>query len=774
MKNKIYKLLSIMLALSLIFSCCAISFSASAEATQIKATYYLDAVNGNDEYDGLTKTTAFKTFAGAITKAVAAANDSYNTPENYVNFIILGTTQVDWTLNLPQHSFTLNVSSENGGILGGGSVNFGGDVNFSNITLKLTSGAYFYANGHNINFDSTVTFSGFNGGRIYSGGFNGGTIEQPQNIVINTSNTIYAIFLSGRLKITYDADFNFTYQCNNINIQAENFYLGASETNHKAYYNKNVNLNFKSAKALNLYSISNGYEFGKNAAVQIINSSGKTITYDAALEAALFGETPLVPSYIITNNTGNKEVIELTEKAGEFTVDSTKYIVTATAEDGKEYHSENNLLKLPTGKFTLSVKKAPVKVYYYISNDSNASDSNAGSKEAPFKTIAGAITAAVAAANEGEYNSVENTVYLKILNKYEDASDIINYGAIQNLTYNFTLNISSENEKACFGLVQNETNTHGYFGGPTVIENVNIRVAYGNYYYKLFANGNNLTIGSNVDFIGMNIGTFITGKNINSSNTVLNNPLTIEYNYSGTSKWKQFSIGCAYGTTYNQNFTLIYNSPNNTETIYLAPADLTYSNGTNFKAGLNLDFRGSKGIILGNSTSGTGVTFGTESTVQIINSTGNTVDYSAVKDTFPSATWIITNNTDVEDLLTFTETAGTYEVKNDYNVIATPVSGGEAIPSKNGVLRLTTAGEYILSIEEGYDVNADGKYDICDLVYTSLLVGKTSADADYNGVADKDNDGDIDSQDTAIVRNELLTGKLYGTDTVYDKVIPKT
>ena len=785
MKNKIYKILSITLAICLLLSCCAISLTASAQNTA--PTYYISAVTGDNSYDGSEKA-PLKTIGGALTKAVSDANaNGYNTEGNTIYFKVLDAYNGS-SANLVDYSdasgikfnFNLNISSATSGAAIGkddtvkDSTTFGGSITLENIEFHVYKSDQIYLNGNdfiigdNVNFkmstvalDSAQTYFCLGGSSTLAT-----TPYDTQNIkIVGTDTRGFTYFcLGGGRTANYDGDLNLIYNSPN---NSQNIRLGTVNSNYSSNYNGNINLNFQAASKITLIT-ANEITFGEKAAFQIINSTGNTVDY-----SALGTTLTEVPTYVITNNTGVKDIINFTDVAGEYAVDSSKYIVTATPNNGgASIDSKDNKLVLNTGEYTLSYRLVPKEIYYYISNQENANDSNAGTKEAPFKTIAGAISAAVTAANAGEYNSVENTVYLKILNKYEDVSDIINYGAIQNLTYNFTLNISSENEKACFGLVQNETNTHGYFGGPTVIENVNIRVAYGNYYYKLFANGNNLTIGSNVDFIGMNIGTFITGNNINTSNDKLNNEQVIEYNYSGTNKWKQFSIGCAYGSTYNKDFTLIYNSPNNSETIYLAPASLSYeSNGTNFKAGLNLDFRASKGIVIGNSTAGPGVTFGADSTVQIINSTKNTIDYSAVEDTFPSATWIITNNTDVKDLLTFTETAGTYNIKSDYKVIATPVSDGEAIPSENGKLVLKNAGEYTLTIEEGYDVNNDGRYDICDLVYTDSLVGKTSADADYNSVADKDNDGDIDTTDIAIVKNELLTGKLYGTDTEYDKII---
>lgn len=405
---------------------------------------------------------------------------------------------------------------------------------------------------------------------------------------------------------------------------------------------------------------------------------------------------------------------------------------------------------------------------YYISavTGDNSYD---GSEKAPLKTIGGALTKAVSDANTNGYNTEGNTVYFKVLDAYNGSSaNLVDYSDASEIKFNFNLNISSATSGAAIGkddTVKDSTT----FGGSITLENIEFHVYKSD---QIYLNGNDFIIGDNVNFkmSTVAVDSAQTYFCLGGSSTLATTPYDTQNIKIVSSDMRGFTFFCLGGSrtaNYDGDLNLTYNSPNNSQEIRLGTVNSTYA--SNYNGNVNLDFQAAKSItIIPKNT----IKFGDSSAFQIINSTGNTVNYSALETTLADVpTYVITNNTDVKDLLTFTETAGTYKIKNDYKVIATPVSDGEAIPSENGKLVLKNAGEYTLTIEEGYDVNNDGRYDICDLVYTDSLVGKTSADADYNSVADKDNDGDIDTTDIAIVKNELLTGKLYGTDTEYDKII---
>ena len=124
-------------------------------------------------------------------------------------------------------------------------------------------------------------------------------------------------------------------------------------------YNKNVNLNLRDGSSVKLIGRSGNprISFGADSAVQIINSTGTDVTYDANIEAALFGSSALVDTYLITNNSGIKDLFEFTETAGKYKVnaDSSK-TVTAKLSDGTTVEAKDGYIVLPQpGKYEIIV-----------------------------------------------------------------------------------------------------------------------------------------------------------------------------------------------------------------------------------------------------------------------------------------------------------------------------------------------------------------------------------------------------------------------------------
>ena len=75
MKNKIYKLLSIIVALAVVLSCCVIGFTVSA-ADEVKATYYLSSNSTAETCDGSVDA-PFKTVEEALIYAVKSVKLPY-------------------------------------------------------------------------------------------------------------------------------------------------------------------------------------------------------------------------------------------------------------------------------------------------------------------------------------------------------------------------------------------------------------------------------------------------------------------------------------------------------------------------------------------------------------------------------------------------------------------------------------------------------------------------------------------------------------------------
>ncbi|MBR4099706.1 MAG: hypothetical protein IKK55_01810 [Clostridia bacterium] len=721
MKNKIYKLLSIIVAFAVALSCCVIGLTTSAN--EAKATYYLSANSTATERDGTTNA-PFKTLEEALKYAVEKADaGAYNSPENTVDFKLLDTYSTDsdivyWGDGLKNISwkFTLNVSSNTSGAAIGQNpyvehTYFNGPIVFENININVASSNYpysVYLCGSNVTIASDVDIWGAKYAPLYTAtyGYVNGKIPvytEAQTFNFNYSGTnVWPRFvIGGRVEATYDNDFILNY--NNPNT-AQTISLGGTfAADYIATFNKNLNLNFAASKGIALNKTVGGVKFGANAAVQIINSTGNTVDY-TALEA----DFATVPTFVLTNNTGNKDLITFTDKAGEFAVDTSKYNVTATSADGKTYTAEDNILKVPAGEYELSCS-APEKSNVYYVDGASGKDTNAGTKNAPFESIVGALTKAVADAKEGNYNYPNSTVYFKIL-----GSSAIDCANIGNVDYDFKLDISSADESGN-GVLNIGSNKKAIFNGPTELSNLTINVGH---WGEVYFNGVDFTLGNNVTINYSNVQAFFA-TNYNVTNML--ETQNIVYNNEGTVGIDYFAIGGGGSTVYNADINLIYNAPNNSQKILLDSVNAGQK-GT-YNKNLNLDFRASKGITLSKRNA---VEFGPEAAVQIINSTGNAVNTADIK--LPSKTYIFTNPSGVKNALFFTDKAGEYIVNENYEVTVT-ASDGTVCDIQNG--RLTVEpGNYTM------DVKVEPK-DVC--YYVSANAGSNrdgSAEAPFKTIGE--------------------------------------
>ena len=141
--------------------------------------------------------------------------------------------------------------------------------------------------------------------------------------------------------------------------------------------------------------------------------------------------------------------------------------------------------------------------------------------------------------------------------------------------------------------------------------------------------------------------------------------------------------------------------------------------------------------------------------MQYIVNSGTTVDgdVSAFDNiTATAGKWFITDASGVNDIIEFTATAGTYNVKEGYVVTATDANGN-VIPSKDGILTLSEPGNYTIETISNYTndgetitVNVDCEIDLEGMEYTKkddmLFVG-WKKDGEFVSSKQDYNKGDI-------------------------------
>ena len=327
-------------------------------------------------------------------------------------------------------------------------------------------------------------------------------------------------------------------------------------------------------------------------------------------------------------------------------------------------------------------------VTYYLSVD--GSDSNAGTPDAPLKTLAGALTKALADATAGGYNSPENLVNFKLMDVYNAKNEkLIDCSGINDIDYDFTLNISSNDGKAALNFAVTTLND-SRFNGPVVFDNVYFNIGSSSKYTEFYVCGNDATFTNTEFWTGSKPDLFNTAGCAGKTTVTYDKAQKVVYNDSGKKAWTGFIIGGCQGTVYNENFTLVYNAPNVAQRISLGATTNGY--GITFNKQLNLDIKDSLGINFIESKNG--VSFGENASLQILNASGTPVDTSALKSKLiATPTYILNNNTGIADLLSFTETSGTFATDTEkYDVIATDADGKE-YNAENGLLTVP-AGEY--------------------------------------------------------------------------------
>ena len=279
-------------------------------------------------------------------------------------------------------------------------------------------------------------------------------------------------------------------------------------------------------------------------------------------------------------------------------------------------------------------------------------------------------------------------------------ANLFTIGDVSEIDFNFNVHVSSYGGKAILGNPVSGGNVAD-FKGPITFENIIFNLGSASRWTELYFNGNNVTFGDNMEYYGPHKLSILHTAGATGTTTEYNSPQKIVFNDPGKNTWSGYVIGGAESAVYNSAVTLSYNAPNIEQTIGLG-ATKNNCNVT-FNNLLNLEINGTKGLTLSESKSG--VTFGENAAMQIINASGSTVNYSAIESKLANVpVYVITNKTGIENLITFTETAGTFAVDTKkYNVIATPATG-DSITAADGKLVLP-AGEYALSVQEAASDN---------------------------------------------------------------------
>ena len=455
MKNNFYRILSIILSLTMIFSVCGIA--ASADTTTFGENAYF--VKNGGTGDGTSEANPAPTVYAAVetinktlgkgdvaniyimqredwdaSKGELIGKDSdgvVHTPEHE-----MAAWKVDGGA-VPPHEAEIVIQAYDKNIttylacsdkLGQNvSMVLGGPTTFKDITLVSvrvkTVGVEFAGNdvtfgegtkyGY-INKDAGWSASAWNGvvgnsTAIYNaaGDLRGTvTITDKVNVtyeneyISDSTNTSLYINNKTYSKYTYKEDYNLTF--NNSN-SAPIIYLGDGHTNTGiATFDKNFNINIKSADSVTVNG--NTLPFTVNGGYQVIISGGATYTGDVS---AMSNVTVNGGAWYITNESDDSDLLTFTDTAGTYAVKSGCAAV-ATDVLGNKYYSANGVLTLDAGEYTVDEYVEPVTKNYYVKYGGTG---NGKSADSPVATVYDAVNL-VNADNLGE-NDIANIYILQ-------------------------------------------------------------------------------------------------------------------------------------------------------------------------------------------------------------------------------------------------------------------------------------------------------------------------------------------------------------------------
>lgn len=730
MKQKIYKLISMVLAVALIVSCCTVALSVTAEDTAKEPiTYYVSPEGEDGDGRGLEVDKPLASVNAAVLAAKEAnygAGDTVNVKVVYVEgkSAYLNTAESNILID---YKFALNISSATDVKASVGVANKGfhltGSLKADNIILNIGNNTAswplvaignndFYV-GKNVSITGGSNFDfGMRGSAIGSNFSKDMTIYFGTQIKSDLAQSVYhAPTYNGDLTIIYD-----NASSNTFSFTTSNY----SETEKRTTtYNSNVNFVVNSASAFTLKA-PGYYSFAVGKAIQLINNSSINVSSAVSVISSMKDkEGGSVPYYVYSNSTGKANAMEVTDTVGKIKVnlnpDEYDYIglVNVNNESINADIDNNGYITVSEpGEYVLKAHKS---IIYYVGADGN--DDNPGTKSLPLASVDKAVNLA----NSAGYTEGD-TVYVKVIYKKDTLVTWTTDTSNKITPHKFTLNLSTDGGTVATVGTSNKT----YFNGPTILSNV--KLAWNNW--------------GSADFPPCD---FVVGENVSTTSTNYNYYHITSGTYSGNINFvmksrlkKDLNVGGDYSApTYTEtaNLNITYDG---SATYGLNVGSRSGNNNTgahalkvNGNINFNLKSVGALTLTFPNDTCK--VRYGNNSAVQIINSIGadssvwETALTTNVDLAKPAKYYIIDNKSGNKEALSFTDIAGKYKVNlssdvyDDISIVNK--SNNTIVPiDENGFVTLTESGVYTfnatkksnLSVTyyisaDGYDKYNDGK-----------------------------------------------------------------
>ena len=581
-------------------------------------------------------------------------------------------------------------------------IHLGGPTDIDSIMLVSNRGAWqdeFYICGYDFTLGSSVSFGQVSGGStsvsydhmgaISANGWYAGTGPYDKEVNINflasqaIAQDTYDGFTFGNV---YDRASTSIYN-KDVNVTFDNKGLGGTRT-YPIYFRGtntfNRNLNLKVVNATNITFTGAG-EITVAGGVQLLTNATTVYPNDLAGIAAFADGTKF---YKIVADSTIFDYIDFTKTAGTYAISGDKQAMAINA-DGEMILSEDGILTVPTGEWTVSVYVAPKSVNYYVKNGGTGDGKTA---ETPAATIADVMNTIAA-----DDLSINDTAIINVIEREDwDAAPVDGVhnmpslgGASVNVTPKVVIQSASEDAKAHLAMNPNVTSRHVDFGESFIFRNI-VLVATGAKNTEYYFNGNSVKFESTVEFahidgsyaggaLGASYADISANKYIASGNVANKQTIEIEAPLkSGT-----ISIPANNFNAYSHTADLSYVLDNKDISVNIAFAG-GHSNAvtTNFTKNVNINVKNANTVNFVSGANANGNQFiNVAGGLQLILNTAakyNTFDIGSIASiTDSTPIYVIKNGTGNADILSFTDVAGTYKVTSENTVYAVSDNGAE-------------------------------------------------------------------------------------------------
>lgn len=687
------KILSIIVALAVIFSSVFVAMSVTADTNlpdYAKEYFVMSGATGGDG-------TASSPF-GNIVDAVNSAKAENYTAADTVKITVLDNEDIsdvdvlEWG-TWPEYDFNVVLSSATiaAKVNLAAEETFMGNIEFANINI-FAGGAWpgrkINFGGHNVKLRADASI---NSDYIAYGNASGHAVFEEQKVELDgtlSTNPTY-IYLSNETNgnVTRNGDVT-------IKLKSANGVIAPSSNWGTTAFEGNVNLDLTALATCKLQDFGSEGGWTINGAVQIVCTENFTLTNESLLETY----APTGGVYKIINNTGIAELFEFVSgEAGKYKllVDTAVYDVKVSDGEGNDYPlqtiGEDTYIVLPeSGTYTLSVIKNPETRYYYVDPDgievtAGIRPDTAGTKENPVKTIADATRLI----SQDPLNS-KDTANVIVPN------DKVTQWGTDAVSYAPKLVIQSDNLEV---VAKVETTGSTTFTGRTYFKSVNM----------MQTNGNS----------GINFGHYDVGLDANSTfstyylslggvvspGTVIADQTVEIYGHIYSMELK---LAPSYGnTTYENKIHVIIDNSSAAVNIRLGARTETT---TNYNGSVLVDIRNASTVSFDNITNDAVVNIG-GSIGMIVNK--NVRVTQAVKNKFNAieatgGSWYITNRSEIPDLVSFTEVAGQFAIKDGKKIYVRQYEVEQMDEYESETVTLPS-GEWVISDNPMEYLESDGR-----------------------------------------------------------------